>query len=278
MRRSKLAHPTYTLAHHLQSVYIIAHREPTQQLETVLTQMQLPYKVLRQTPTPELQAYSASYRCLLNHQSAWAEIAQSNQPCLILEADFVPVQNFAQMPLPCPIETETTGIAWLYTCAPQIYTVTPERYAPGFSASTVAYMLTPAAAQALLDFSAWLSQNPTQYSAWDCELEEFLRQRHFINYVPFRNYGEHGGIPNPEHRQHGLSPIHRADALYDRLAFRPLYAKTAWEYYQERTKARFKGILRLLTGRFLRPAICRTSSYPWRLLSFAIRRQLTLNW
>jgi hypothetical protein len=270
--------PKYPITNHISTAYIIAHKEPTEQLVTYFDSIGINCQVLRQIPTPEFQTYSPSYRCLLNHQTAWELIAQSNQPGLIIEADFVPVQNFGALPLPFDINDKNTGIAWLYTCAAQIYTVNDRGYAPGFSASTVAYILTPGAAQALLHLATELNLEPTQYSSWDCELEKFLRQKGFTNYVPFRNYGEHGGIPNPEHRHHGLSRVHRADTLYNPLAFMPIYAQTPWQYYQERTYARLKGIARLLCGKFLRPTIFWHSSVSLRLLNFAIQRQITINW
>jgi hypothetical protein len=255
--------------------YIIAYRENTDRLAQFLVAEQLKVEICRQAPDPEFADYSPSYRCLLNHQSAWEKIAQATQPGLIIEADFAPVKKFGQLPLPYPSNAHNTGMAWLYACAAQIYTVTDQGHAPGFSVANVAYIVTPAAAQALLNFITDRQLDPTQYSSWDSELEEFLRHQHFINYVPFRNYGEHGGIPNPEHRQHGLSSFHRADTLYDQLAFMPLYANSPWQYYQARLQARLKGIARLLTGRFLRPKIMRESSSPFRLLRFAITRQFS---
>jgi GR25 family glycosyltransferase involved in LPS biosynthesis len=263
-----------TISQTIGQTYVIAYREPTDQLIQTLEAEQFTVELHRQAPNPKFANYSPSYRCLLNHQSAWEKIAQATQPGLIIEADFAPVKNFGQLPVPYPTDLDNTGIAWLYTCAPQIYTVTHQGYAPGFSVASVAYILTPAAAQALLNLHH-RHPDPTRYSSWDSEVEEFLRDRQFINYVPFRNYGEHGGIPNPEHRQHGLSSFHRADTLYDRLAFMPLYAKTPWQYYQARLQARLKGIVRLLTGRFLRPKIMSESSSPFRLLRFAITRQFS---
>jgi hypothetical protein len=266
------------LVDHISSVYIIAHTESTSQLEEYLQLEGFSCHTFRQTQHPEFQTYSRSYLCLLNHRAAWDKIAVASQPSLVVEADFVPICHLGQHPLPFNPKATNTGIAWLYTCAPQLYTVTPDGYAEGFSTAAVAYILTPAAAQALLDLADQISRTygPNRYSTWDSELEQFLRQRGFKNYIPFRNYGEHGGIPNPEHRHHGLSTTHRADTLYDRLAFPPLYAHTPLQFWQERTYARLKGLARLLSGRYLRPAVLQGSSVPRRLLTFALMRHIPL--
>ncbi len=264
-----------TLAAAIPDILIIAYKENTTQLETCLTRTGFTPQVLRQITTPAMQTYSPSYCCLLNHHRAWTQIASSDRPTIIIEADFVPIADLGQAPLPCPIADPQTGLTWLYACAPQLYTVTPQGHAEGFSASTVAYILTPAAAQALLDFPQPYSQTPDQYSSWDSELAEYLRKRGFTNYIPYRNYGEHGGRPNPEHRTNGLSPVHRADLLYDRLAFAPPYAQDPTHRWIERPRARLKGVARLVTGRYLRPKIWRNSSIPLRLLRFAILRQFT---
>ena len=117
---------------------------------------------------------------------------------------------------------------------------------------------------------------PAAYSAWDSEVDAFLLKRGLKNYLPFRNYGEHGGgQPNPEHRAFGLSTTHRADVLYRKLAFPPPYAAYYWPP-AVRLQARLKGIARLLMGRFVRVPILRESSVPQRLLWFAVSRQLSL--
>ncbi|MBD2325688.1 LPS biosynthesis glycosyltransferase [Alkalinema sp. FACHB-956] len=259
--------------------FIIAHREDTQALAQFLTQEHLNPEVCRQTPASHLADASPSYRCLLNHRSAWEKILDLDRPALIIEADFVPVRGIGQLPLPCPLDQPDTGVAWLYTCAPQIYTVSPQNYAEGFSASTVAYIVTPIAAKYLISLADRIHSNygPQQYTTWDTQIEETLRKAGLKNYVAFRNYGEHGGHPNPEHRNHGLSTAHRADILYGRLAFRPPYAQNALDLLLTRSKARLKGLLRLFSGRYLRFPILRSSSVPLRLLRFALQRQFTLN-
>lgn len=269
-----------SLAEAIGQTFILAYRESTDLLESTLRQESLQCEVLRQIDCPEYRAYASIYRCMLNHQTAWQQAARSLQPTLIIEADFVPVIGFGQLPLPFNLAQPDVGITWLYTCAPQLYSVTAEGFGEGFSTGLVAYVVTPAAAQALIDLVAEITKKyGTGYYNFDSYIDEFLRNRGFKNYIGFRNYGEHGGKPNPEHRRNRMSGIHRADVLYGKLAFSPAYTEAAQpllHYWLARIQARSKGIGRLLLGKFLRIKVIRESSVPLRLINFAIRRQLML--
>ena len=286
---------------------IIACTEPTQQLETTLAEEGLKCEILRQKPQSNYQHYARSTLALFNHRRAWQRASQSHGLTLVLEADFVPVRGLGTLPLPfAPEDYVTMGIAWLYSCAAQVYSVSEMGHGKGFSTSMVAYIITPESAIALLDIFKQLeqTQKPTHYKAWDSELDDCLRQRGFENFIPFRNYGEHGGLPNPEHKRHGLSATHRADVLYGPLAFTPAYAlappyrgkqtakssRATYEasdtytsltqhlrYLWVRGYARIKGLGRLIFGRFLHSKIMRESSVPIWLLHFAIRRHLSIH-
>ncbi|MGB7439675.1 MAG: hypothetical protein WA919_01290 [Coleofasciculaceae cyanobacterium] len=264
-------------------VFIIAYQESTRLLEETLTKEGFNCEVLRQESKPEYQHFSRSYLCLLNHLHAWEKALQSKKPTLIVEADFVPVVGFGELPLPFNQHQTDLGIAWLYTCAPQIYSVSSNGYAQGFSTSMVAYIVNSQVAKHLIAYTEEIRQKvgPNNYSAWDSGVDSFLLRRKLKNYIPFRNYGEHGGVPNPEHSQNGLSKTHRADILYGKLAFFPSYAldkgrKNRLKLLSVRLKARLKGIARLGIGRFLRWPIVRESSVPFRLIGFAVGRQLSL--
>ena len=80
-------------------------------------------------------------------------------------------------------------------------------------------------------------------------------------YIPFRHYGEHGGLANPEHRQLGRlsrEGTHRADILAKRLRFMPDYAEGSYvKFFNERCKNRILGWARLLSGRW----IAKTDAY-----------------
>ena len=271
-----------SLRYSISGVFIIAYKEDTTILEKTLQEQDFNYEILRQKYQPEYKNYSPSYLTLLNHKNAWIKASEQEKPSLIIEADFVPVINLGSLPLPFNLENYNVGIGWLYTCAPQIYSVSDENYAQGFSTSAVAYIITPRAALELIELEneVRLNSGTNNYSTWDSTIDEFLRSRSFENFVPFRNYGEHGGLPNLEHYSYGLSKVHRADILYDRLAFMPIYAGTdkfqIWRFFRERFQGRLKGILRLLIGRYLRLKIIMGSSFPLRLIRFAVLRQFLL--
>ncbi|MEW5860318.1 MAG: LPS biosynthesis glycosyltransferase [Cyanobacteriota bacterium] len=261
--------------------FIIAYKEPTHLLQEALTKEGLRCEVLRQKHKPEYKNFSPSYLCLLNHRRAWERAVQERKPILIVEADFVPVVGFGSLPLPFNPNQNNVGISWLYTCASQVYSVSKDGYAEGFSVSTVAYIVTPQGAQCLIELAEEITRTsgPTAYSSWDSNIDSFLRSKKLKNYIPLRNYGEHGGMPNLEHHQNGLSKTHRADVLYGKLAFLPLYASDAknsnLKLLSARLQARLKGVARLATGRFLRVPVLKGSSVPTRLLSFAVRRHLS---
>ena len=98
--------------------------------------------------------------------------------------------------------------------------------------------------------------------------------------MPFRNYGEHGGLPNLEHQQNRLSKAHRADVLYGKLAFAPMYAKVngqvnRWQWLKGRAYGRIKGFGRLLLLKYLRGEVVRKSAQGGELVRWAIARQMT---
>ena len=257
-------------------VLILAYKEPTKELKNYLSKEGFECEVCRQENKPEYQNYSPSYRALLNHLQGWEKAAKESKFTLIIEADFVPVRQFSDLPLPFAKDNPKVGLAWIYNCAPQVYWVSSEGYAEGFSTSMVAYIITPQGAKYLIEFAERIARETGGkiYSTWDSEVDTILRSHQLKNFIPFQNYGEHGGIPNPEHRQHGLSPSHQADVLWGELALKPFYSDR-YNIVQVRLKARLKGILRLLSGRFLRKGTLQKTSVPLRLISFALRRQLT---
>lgn len=315
--------PTHLASSHplnraIAQTLVIACNEPTQQLESTLQAEALKPDILRQQPRPDYRHYARSTLALLNHRRAWERASQNEGLTLIVEADFVPVRGIGKLPLPFAFndarndafhngnEKPPVGIAWLYTCAAQIYSVSEMGYGKGFSTAMVAYIITPKSAIALLEIFQVLEKvaDPTCYKAWDSQLDYRLRQQGFENFIPFRNYGEHGGRPNPEHKHHGLSATHRADVLYGPLAFTPTYALSDRDeaiaqregldiaetinersvlarlaqhlrYVLIRGHARLKGIGRLILGRFLHTKVARESSVPLWLLHFAIRRHFS---
>ncbi|MGB3296055.1 MAG: LPS biosynthesis glycosyltransferase [Phormidesmis sp.] len=267
----------------ISQTFVIAYKEPTERLTAALTHAGCDCTVLRQVHQPGYETYSPSFLCLLNHRNAWELALRSEKPTLIVEADFVPVKNFAELPPPFDLADADMGIAWLYTCAAQIYNVSSDTFGQGYSTSMVAYVVTAKSARLLIELAAQVEKapGPRAYSPWDSGIEYYLRDRQLHNYVPFRNYGEHGGRPNPEHGKNKLSKAHRADVLYDKLAFAPLYAEingqvNRWQWLKGRLYGRIKGFGRLLLLKYLRAEVVKKSSQGKRLVWWAIARQLTL--
>lgn len=268
----------------IDQTFVIAYKESTEQLISTLTDAGCRCSVLRQVHQPGYETYSPSFLCLLNHRSAWELALRSKKPTLIVEADFVPVKNFAELPPPFDPTDPGVGIAWLYTCAAQVYSVVEKgdaSFAQGYSTAMVAYVITDKSARLLIDLAAQVEKEPgpRAYSPWDSGIEYYLREMGLCNYVPFRNYGEHGGLPNPEHGRNQLSKAHRADVLYGKLAFAPLYAcsngaANRWAWLKGRAYGRVKGIGRLLLLKYLRGEVVQKSEQGMQLMRWAIARHL----
>jgi hypothetical protein len=259
-------------------LFILAHREDTTRLAASLEAEGFDCTVQRQVHQPDQADFARSYLCFLNHVAAWRWVLEQQQPAVIIEADFVPVQHMGQLPLPFNPQQADVGMAWLYTCAAQVYNVSAAGHAQGYSSSMVAYLITPAAVPTLLSFFERISQSPgpQSYYPWDSDLDKTLLAAGFRNYVPFRNYGEHGSdSPNPEHEANQLGRTHRADVLYGPLAFAPDYAASEG-FWRTRLGGRIKGLGRLGLGRYARPQVLRDSEMPLKILGFALRRQLSL--
>ena len=268
------------LIEYTSTVIIIAHRENTAQLEDSLRQEGFHCQVQRQAHQPGQADFARSYLCFLNHAQAWQWVATHNQPVVIVEADFVPVRGMGRLPLPFDAQQNDVGLAWLYTCAAQVYDISPKNpnYAQGYSSSMVAYVMTPRAVPSLLQLFERVTQDPgpSHYYPWDSELDECLLAQGLRNYVPFRNYGEHGSDnPNPEHQANDLGRTHRADVLYGPLAFEPAYATTEG-FWRTRLWGRLRGLARLGLGRYAQPHVLQRAEVPLKILSFALRRQLSL--
>jgi hypothetical protein len=273
---------SHLLTDSIGTVLIVAYKESTDLLQATFIREGFLCDVVRQDDRPEYQHYASAHRCMLNHQRAWERAAQSTKPTFIVEADFVPVVGIGQLPIPFNLDQVNVGISWLYTCAPQLYSVTPEGFGEGFSSALVAYIVRPEVAKSLCEglVETITAKHGTGYHTFDSEIDEYLRHQGFKNYIPFRNYGEHGGKSNPEHRRSGMSGVHHADVLYGKLAFLPPLVESEplprLKLFQVRLSARAKGLARLLLGKYLRLPVLRRSSVPLRLISFALRRHIAL--
>lgn len=258
------------LKHQLAQSLIIAYREDTSELERALAAEGVSARVLRPAYTEVELTYSRTIRCLLNHANAWRAAADAPGLTLIVEADFVPCVGFGDLPLPWdPAARGDQAWGYLYSAAPRIFGCLPDGTLPGHSATTVAYVVSPCVAAWLCDYvreEMTRHGDLTTYSLWDTQYQWHMMGRGATCFMPFRNYGEHGGIANREHGQAGIGVAkrvrllswlgvgrnHHADVLYARLKFLPLYAQgSRRRLWRTRLEAKLLGWLKLLTGRIV---------------------------
>jgi hypothetical protein len=257
-------------------VVIVAHNEDTTRLRTVLFAEGLSVDEVRGPYAPEHLNFSAIMRCLVNHANAWRIAAQRSRPTIVVEADFVPVKGFGDLPAPVPAERLGNSLGYLYSCGPQIWDLAGLNVARGHGGAAVALLIPPKVALLLLQFfDEELKNNALgEYSPFDTKLGYWLNERGVESYIPYRHYGEHGGIGNPEHALAGLGRPHQADALQARLAFLPMYAKGSLvRFWITRIRARLWGVLRLFSGRFLHWRDFKRS-HQLQMLRFALGRLL----
>ena len=252
--------------------FIIAYREDTTRLENELGEQGIETCVLRQQHDASLSGYSPQMLCLLNHASAWERSSAEQGLTLFIEADFVPCRNFGHLPL--PFDPSAQGeLAWSYIYAggPRIYECLPSGHFLAHACSSVAYVMPPAVARLGLAYVEELRvRHPDWkvYYPWDTEIQWHLMGKGARAFVPWRQLGEHGGLPNPEHARNygglgffrralargGIGINHRADALAAPLAFLPDYARGKRSaLFKMRVEGRITGILRLLCGKMVAP-------------------------
>lgn len=268
------------LRDYIDKVYIVSNKLSTDKLKSEFIEQGFEVEELRQEFKPEYKKFSKIYLTFLNHKNAWGKASNNDKYSLIVEEDFVPINNFGQLLLPFDSNKENFGICWIYAVGPQIYSVSTYGYISGEASGLVAYIINSESATLLLKFAEEIRKkwDSKEYLPFDSEIKTFFLSRGKKNYLSYRNYGEHGGVINIEHKKNKIrrGGIHRADVLYGKLAFLPYYAKdNRIRCYMIRLEARIYGIMRLLVGRYLRPKILFHSSTPFRLLKVAIGRQFT---
>lgn len=235
-------------------VIVVAHQEDTTQLRSAFLHEGFAYQEVREAYSPREQGYSAAVKCLINHASAWRLVTQDRGFVIVVEADFVPVCGIASLPLPFVPEPGVPAMAWLYSVGPVIYHVDNHGAIHGHNAGTVGYVLDRHAAAALLALydNEMVKREPGRYRSWEVSFPIALRWERGIRcYIPYRMYGEHGGLANPEHRQSGVRSWHEADALAGPLHFLPPYAGNSRITYKlRRLRGRLRGFYRLLCGKY----------------------------
>ena len=242
---------------------IVAWRENVDQLTEALRAEGLDPEVQRGSYTNEQTTFTRVTRVLINHREAWKRAARHQDYTLICEADFVPCTGLGSLPICWPLEN---ALAWayLYQGSPRILAAIGKRpFLRGHTAPLVAYVINAKVAEIFLRFyDHELSlYNTHEYFAFDAHLQWFAMWQGAEAYMPLRHYGEHGGLPNPEHSKLARLPrsgTHRADNLVAPLTFMPQYARgSKVRYIVERVRARAYGFGRLLMGRW----IARTDVY-----------------
>ncbi len=257
-------------------VVIVAHKEDTAPLRVVLEADGFSVDEVRGPYTSEQLAFSAIMRCFVNHANAWRIAVSRDRPTIIVEADFVPVRGFGNLPAPVPADRCSNSLAYLYSVGPQVWDLATPSVARGHGGGMVALLIPPKVAELMLEFfHEELQNNPLgQYFPFDSKIGYWLKDRGVESYIPYRHYGEHGGMGNPEHVSAGLGRPHQADALQGPLAFLPMYAQgNALRFWKTRSRAHTWGVLRLLYGRFLAWHDFARSDRP-RMVRFAVGRLL----
>jgi hypothetical protein len=243
----------------IRRAYIIAHKENVIKLRSALEADGFDVEEVRGPYTPEQSKYSLQMRCLVNHANAWRIISAGKVPAIVLEADFVPVRGFAQLPLPFPYTggAHDARFGWLYSGGSILYGFDEHGYPHGHGNTTVAYALTPKAARSLIVFfeREVAADGTGTYRMWDTYIGIYMRREAgILNHIPIYQYGEHGGLQNEEHRRAGIRGWHQADVLWRELCFLPNYANGwTFRYRIIRVRGWLRGIARLVTLRYWNP-------------------------
>ena len=236
---------------------ILCYKEDVSELQSQLALSGLKTTVYRACYTADQLRYPAATRCFMSHRAAWEIASKTPGYTLICEADFVPCRRLGELPVFWP---EENSLAWgyLYQGSPRLLSlIGRERYLRGHCAPLVAYIINSKVAEIMLRFydSEIAKYGTEQYFTFDAHLQWWVMGQGAEAFIPLRNYGEHGGMPNPEHAKSPLvkrAGKHRADTLAAPLAFLPQYAQgSRLRYYRERAEGRLFGWARLLTGRWI---------------------------
>lgn len=266
-----------TLRSATSGVVVVAHNEDTSNLRAAFIAEGFSVDEVRGPYTAEQAQFSAIMRCLVNHANAWRVAANRTLPTIIVEADFVPIKGLGDLPLPMPGKSIESSLGYLYSVGPQLWDLATPNLARGHGGGMVALVIPQRVASLLLQyFDETLVANPLgAYLPFDTQVGYWLMKRGIESYIPYRHYGEHGGIGNPEHAQAGLGRPHQADVLHGRLAFLPTYSKgSALKFWSHRLRARVWGIVRLVAGRLLAPHDLARQDMQ-AMLRFAVGRQLS---
>src|SRR5262249_37412065 len=128
-----------------------------------------------------------------------------------------------------PLENERAW-GYLYQGSPRLLAVVgSQRFLRGHTSPLVCYVINKTVAALMLTYFDQESKeyDLRTYFAFDSHLQWHVMGLGGEAFIPLRHYGEHGGLPNPEHASLGQlsnQGRHRADNLMSSLHFLPSYA------------------------------------------------------
>jgi hypothetical protein len=238
--------------------YVLCQEEDVSQLLDALTRENLKPAALHPSYSPKELCYARNTRAFIGHAAVWRRVIDEEGYTLVCEADFVPCIGIGSFPVFWPIG-DPLSWGYLYQGSPRLLSIVDSentRFLRGHCAPLVGYVLNAAVARLFLDyFSAEIAcRDPYRYFTFDAHLQWWVMGRGARAFIPLRHYGEHGGLPNPEHAANriGRSGRHRADNLAGSLHFLPQYAKgRRMRFLAVRLASRALGFARLLTNRWI---------------------------
>ena len=113
--------PTATIGESVSQALIVACNEEIRPLRAALAGQGFAVEVIRRTYSPDELLIPRAMRALLNHSQAWQQVVDSNQPAMVVEADFVPCCRLARLPMPYAKGIAAPKLAFLYAAGPVIY-------------------------------------------------------------------------------------------------------------------------------------------------------------
>lgn len=244
------------LNHLIRRSYILAYKEDVAPLFSALAAEGVNPEIQRASYSEEEQAMPRATRTFLNHYTAWKRAADQDGYTLICEADFVPCVGMGTFSRFWPL-SDPLAFGYLYVGSPRLLALVGDRrYLRAHSVPLVGYVVNAAVARIFCDFfGEEIDRYGTEiYFTFDSHLQWFAMGKGASAFIPMKNYGEHGGVPNPEHAAYGepRAGEHHADNLAGHLHFLPQYSKgSRLRYLAVRAHSRLLGFGRLLVNKWL---------------------------
>ncbi|AMN43735.1 hypothetical protein [Rhodoplanes sp. Z2-YC6860] len=245
------------LRHVVAKAIILAWREDVGKLQASLECEGFDVEVLRPDYTDEELKFSKNSRTFLNHKNAWEKAIAYEGYTLVCEADFVPCRGIGEFEVFWPADNPRAW-GYLYQGSPRLLAIIGEkRLLRGHTAPLVSYVINSHVAGLMMKFFDYEAgrHDLRSYFTFDSHLQWYVMGLGAEAYIPWRHYGEHGGMPNPEHARASSVTSrgeHRADNLMSSLHFLPAYARGSHvSFLRTRFVSRLLGFARLAMGRWI---------------------------